>query len=200
MVSHSASTLLYAQPINHVSGDTFVVGKADRGEKKMLSPSEKVLFIVSKASSAAEATSNAFIWKINENVWRFHLMRKPHQPQFNCSILCGSGCRFFFPSRPQSHSQRKNHFRIRRVSHSHVKFVYELFFPFLITAMTLRPQVTNKCLRRSNRELQQSFANTCSALSRLNSTSPERTLRNSNYEAMKWLFRGKNWCWCWEVL
>lgn len=34
---------------------------------------------------------NAFIWKINENVWHFHLTWKPHRPQFNCFILCGSG-------------------------------------------------------------------------------------------------------------
>lgn len=39
--------------------------------------------------------SNAFAWKINENVWQFHLMWKPHEPQFNCSILCGAGMLFF---------------------------------------------------------------------------------------------------------
>lgn len=59
------------------------------------------------------SVSNAFIWKINENVWHSHRERthntlystlyisirmmynmaheKPHEPQFNCSILWGSG-------------------------------------------------------------------------------------------------------------
>lgn len=45
--------------------------------------------------------SNAFAWKINENVWQFHLMWKPHEPQFNCSILCGGAGMPFFIRRSE---------------------------------------------------------------------------------------------------
>lgn len=66
-----------------------VVEKADEEERKMFFP--KVPFIVSRLY----LSTNAFTWKINENVWRFHLMWKPHEPQSNCSILRGSGRSFF---------------------------------------------------------------------------------------------------------
>lgn len=115
---HIPLSLLYAQPINHVSGKCLLSRKEEEAEsERPPEPSAFLSFFLLFHSSVRSSVvllgfffcdfrhsfpvrppppsttrhmqshSNAFIWKINENVWRFHLMWKPHGPQFNCSIL-----------------------------------------------------------------------------------------------------------------
>lgn len=77
--------------------------------------------------------SNAFAWKINENVWQFHLMWKPHEPQFNCSILCGCWNAFFHSTKRVAKTTFRSSCLVRANSP-----IYELLFLcFALRAATM---------------------------------------------------------------
>lgn len=114
-------------------------GGGQRGKKWFL---ESPFSLLCCTSTNTQDHSNAFTWKINENVWHFHLMWKPHEPQFNCSILCGSEF-FLFKWREEKKQENRFPFKSR---HNQAMFtVYRFFFSQCISTSS-----DERVLRQSN--------------------------------------------------